>query len=192
MDEWFFANVNRAALGAIRGAYDASSRCAMFSVPTGSNTLPDTLLTYNTIAGRWTRATMASEMIWTDSDGSTDRIGIFDQSHRYSLLTGTPNTGYLETCDLEYSDGLTRFIQGVRPNINCTDTPTVVVGTRDSLESAISYTAAATPDTFGAGFASPLPPKALYTRVRVSTAAAIGLAGAINGATVRQSIGGPL
>lgn len=188
MDAWFFANVNKAALGAISAGYDAKKRCIFFAIPTGSSTLPDTLLTYNVLAGKWTRAAISTEFVWIDSDGSTDRLGVFTQSHAYSLLTGTPSTGYLESCDLSFSDGNTRFTPSTRPNIACTDTPTAIIGVRNTLESSITYSAAGTADTFGAGFAPTLNQKGIYTRVRVSSAAA----SAINGATMKMRPGGPL
>lgn len=188
IDQWFFSNVNLGALSAIRSGYDARARCIFFAIPTGSNTLPDTLLTYNVLAGRWTRAAIASETIWIDSDGSTDRLGLVNQSHQYCLLTGTPSTGYLESCDLSFSDGYTRFTPSVRPNIACTDTPTAMVGTRNTLESAITYSAASAADAFGGGFAGTLVQKGVYTRIRVSSAAA----SAMNGATAKMRPGGAL
>lgn len=189
IDGWFFANVNKAALAAIRSGYDASKRCIFFAIPTGSNTLPDTLLTYNLLAGKWTRATVATETIWTDTDGFTDRLGVITQTtHQYSLLTGTPSSGYLESCDLSFADGNTRFTPSVRPNIACSDTPTAQVGVRSTLKSSITYSAAGTADAFGAGFAPTLTGNGLYTRLRVSSAAA----SALTGATAKMRMGGPL
>jgi hypothetical protein len=188
IDQWFFSNVNLAALAAITAGYDAKKRCVFFAIPTGSNTLPDTLLTYNIIAGRWTRAAVPTEFIWIDSDGSTDRLGLFSQIHVYELLTAAASTGYLESCDLSFSDGNTRFTPQVRPNVACTDVPTANVGTRNSLQSAITYSSAGTPDPFGAGFAPTLTAKGIYTRVRVSS----GAASAMNGATAKMRPGGPL
>src|SRR6185369_12992245 len=54
IDRWFFSNVNLNALESIRSGYDATKRCVFFAIPTGSNTLPDTLLIYNVLAQRWT------------------------------------------------------------------------------------------------------------------------------------------
>ncbi len=195
IDHWFWANINLSALEAIRSGYDGQKRCVMFAIPTGSNTLPDTLLTYNVLAGRWTRATLSSESIWT-ADNGTDgapgtrqTLGVFDQSHTPNKLSGSPTlTGYLESCDLSFSDGLTRFTPSVRPNIACTDTPTVTVGIRNTLESAVTYSAAGTADSFGGGFAPTLIGKGLYTRIRISSTAA----SAINGATAKMRPGGPL
>lgn len=176
IDGWFFANVNESALGAISSGYDALKRCVFFAIPTGINTLPDTLLTYNILAGRWTRASVSSEFIWLDSDGSIDRLGVFSQTHAYSLLTGAPNTGYLESVDLCFSDGLTRDTNGVRPNGALTS-PIVTVGTRNTLKQSVTYNAGFAPDSFGAGFAPALT-EGLYTRIRVADTNAASIQGA--------------
>lgn len=176
MDAWFFVNVNKAALSVISSGYDAVKRCIFFAIPTGSNTLPDTLLSYNVLAGRWTRAAQASEFIWIDSDGSTDRLGGFTQAHAYSLLTGAPSTGYLESVDLCFSDGMLRDTNGVRPN-GALSAPTVTVGTRNTLQQSITYNTPATPDAFSAGFA-PARTEGLYTRIRVSDSNATSIQGA--------------
>jgi hypothetical protein len=188
IDNWFWANVNQSALSAISAAYDARSRCVFFAIPTGSNTLPDTLLSYNVLAGRWTKGARSTQIIWTDSDGSTDRIGAFTQFlGQYCLLTGTPASGYLESCDVMFTDGNVRYVTAARPNINAADTPTVTLGTRNTLESAVTYTAAVAADTFGAGFA-PLFGNGLYMRARVTSAAAQ----AMHGATLMIETGGPV
>jgi hypothetical protein len=176
IDGWFFANVNKAALGVISAGYDALKRSIFFAIPTGSHTLPDTLLTYNILAGRWTRSAYPSEFIWIDSDGSTDRLGLFSQSHAYSLLTGAPSVGYLESVDLCFADGLTRDTNGVRPNGAFTS-PTVTVGTRNTLSQAVTYNAGYAPDAFGAGFAPALT-EGLYTRIRVLDTNATSIQGA--------------
>lgn len=176
MDGWFFANVNKAALSAITSGYDAVKRCIFFAIPTGSNTLPDTLLTYNVLAGRWTRAARATEFTWIDSDGSTDRLGLFSQTHAYSLLTGAPNAGYLESADLCFSDGMLRDTNGVRPN-GALSAPTVTVGTRNTLQQSVTYNAGFAPDAFSAGFAPALT-EGLYTRIRVTDSNAVSIQGA--------------
>lgn len=187
MDAWFFANVNKAALSAIRAGYDGNKRNVFFAIPTGSNTSPDTLLCYNVVAGRWTRAAQPTEMIWMDNDGTNNRLGVIQQSsHAYSLLTGTPNTGYLESLDMEFSDGFVRDTNGVRPNGKLTS-PTVTVGTRNTLQQSVTYNAGFAPDAFGAGFAPALT-EGLYTRIRVSDTNA----GSIHGATCDMVQGGLL
>jgi hypothetical protein len=185
IDGWFFANVNKSAYSAIRSGYDAVKRNVLFAIPTGSNTLPDTLLSYNVLSGHWCRSAISTEMIWTDSDGFTDRLGIINQSHQYQLLTGTPvSTSYLESADLSFSDGLVRDTNGVRPNIDAASS-TVTVGTRNILGGSITYNAGFAPDSFGAGFAPALT-EGLYTRIRVSAVNA----SAIHGATCDMTPGG--
>lgn len=177
IDGWFFANVNKAALNAIRGGYDAQKRCVFFAIPTGSNTLPDTLLTFNPLSGRWTRSQVATEVVWTDTDGFTERLGIVNQSHQSQLLTGTPvNTSYLESVDMTFSDGLLRDTNGVRPN-TAAASPIVTVGTRNTLAQAVTYNAGYAPDSFSAGFAPALM-EGLYTRIRVAAVNAPNIHGA--------------
>jgi hypothetical protein len=194
IDNWFWANVNQSALEAIRAGYDAEKRCVIFAICTGSNTLPDTLLTYNVLSGKWTRAQVAVESLWTADNGTDGTqgirqlLGLFDQTHTPNELTGSGLTGYLESADLAFSDGFTRFTPQVRPNIACMDMPLAVVGIRNSLESSITYSPAGTPDTFSAGFAPTLNNKGLYTRIRIISATAT----AINGATAKMRPGGPL
>ena len=153
MDGWFFANVNKAALSAITSGYDAVKRCIFFAIPTGSNTLPDTLLTYNVLAGRWTRAARATEFTWIDSDGSTDRLGLFSQTHAYSLLDRGAE------CRLSRISRSVLFrwhapgYQRVRPN-GALSAPTVTVGTRNTLQQSVTYNAGFAPDAFSAGFAT--------------------------------------
>lgn len=189
IDNWFWANVNQAALSAIYCAYDDTTRCVYFAIATGANTLPDTLLTYNPIANYWTRAQIATEMIFTDDNGSSVpateiRLGLFNQSHQYSSLLGATLSGYIESCDLMPTDMAYRLTTGIRPNIACTDTPQALAGSRNSMQSAVTYTTSAAPDSFS--HLVPVLQNALYTRARVSS----GAASALNGATLEQQNGG--
>lgn len=188
IDNWFWTNVNVAALDAIRGGYDTSTRCLTFSIPTGTNTVPDTLLSYNPLANRWTKSAIPAQLVWTDNNGSTTpgselRLGLFS-GNQYNVLQGPTLNGYLESCDLMANDGMQRFTTGVRPNVASTDTPQAVVGTRNSMQDAINYTISAPPDPFSRTV--PTLSEGLYTRVNVSAAAAT----ALNGATLYQQTGG--
>lgn len=184
IDNWFWTNVNRGALDAIRAAYDARSRCVFFSIPTGANPLPDTVLIFNTLGGQWTKGALSSEFIWTDTDGTTDKIGIFDQTHAYNSLTGTPNAGYMESCDFMFTDAQSRYIMGARPNINCADLPVVTIGNRNTLSASITYSNPQAVDSFS-GIA-PLMVSGIYTRARVTSSAAQ----AIHGVTLYLENGG--
>jgi hypothetical protein len=185
IDNWFWANVNQAALSAISCAYDDTTRCIYFAIPTGANTLPDTLLTYNPVANRWTRAAIATELIFTDDNGSTVpaneiRLGLFTQNHQYSSLLGTPVSGYLESCDLMPVDGSYRFTSGLRPNVACTDAPKGSIGVRNSMQDSVTHTTPKVADPFSR--VVPVMLTGLYTRARVTSAAA----SALNGATLEQ------
>ena len=192
IDNWFWANVNPAALGAISGAYDATLRCVMWAIPTGSATAPNLLLIYNPLAGKWTKATQLCTLIWSDSDGTRHKVGLFSQLtaatyYYYQSLAGIPATGYLETCDTIPDDGTIRYTVGAIPNIDCTDVPLTQIGVRSSLSRSVSYTGYRAQDQFTT-VAPFLAPGARYTRARVASAAA----NAINGVTLLQEAGGPM
>lgn len=176
IDNWFWANVNQSALSAISAGYDGQKRCVFFAIPTGSNTLPDTLLTYNILSGRWTRGTCSSSVIWTDTSGGIERLGIFNQSRIYGGLNGIPNAGYLESCDFVFTDGRYRYVNAVRPIINCSDIPTVTVGYRNTLEDAVLYSQAMAKDKFS-GIA-PFLVGGIYLRARLTSANGQSLHGA--------------
>jgi hypothetical protein len=167
LDQWFWANVNTSALSAIRSGYDSTKQCVVFAIPTGSNTLPDTLLIFNPTASRWTKATQPCEIVFTSNDGTRHQLGLFNQAHSYGLLTGAPNTGYLESYDLGFTDARVRYVTGVRPNVVSVATPTVRIGTRKAMGDAITYTGDVPPDAFSR--ISPFFVEGAFFRVRVSS-----------------------
>ena len=175
IDNWFWQSVNPLALEAIRAGYDATKRSIFFAIPTGTNTLPDTLLVFNVIAQRWTRSQIPVETIYTADNGidgtpaTKQRLGIIDQAHTPGNLTGPLLTGYAESCDMYFVDGMRRFISGVRPHANCGDNPLVTVGSRKSLTDAVSYSASSSPDQFSR--IAPVMASGIYNRVRVQSAA---------------------
>jgi len=181
IDNWFWANVNQAALGAIRGSYDAQKRTLFFAIPTASNVLPDTLLAYNIMARRWTRAAVASQTLWgadngaDGSPGTRQLLGVIDQSQRPSYLNGAPMTGYLESCDLYYVDGIRRLCTGVKPQVASTDLPLITVGARDSLQEAVRYGASAYPDALSRE--APALSSGKYLRLRTQSMNATSLEG---------------
>ena len=191
IDQTFWDYVNQNALENIRCGYDSGSRCVYWSIPVSGDTLPNILLIYNPQANRWTKATILSECVWTDNNGSTVpgnqfNLGLFTQGHQYTNLTGPQLAGYLETCDIMATDGMKRFTTGIRPNLACNDTPQAVLGTRDSLQDNINYTTPASPDPFSR--IVPVMGEGIYTRVRVSTAAGTNIVGA----TLDQQVTSPI
>jgi hypothetical protein len=191
IDKWFWSNVNYSKLSSITGAYDASLRSVVFSICTGTNTTPDTLLIFNVLAQRWTRAQVGNALIWSDTDGTRHRLACFvnvsAENYEYTLFTSGTLSGYLETCDMMFVDGNSRTTVGVRPNVNALTAPTVQVGTRNTLQAALTYSPTSQADAFGGGFA-PVLAQGLYTRCRVSAANA----NAIHGATMSMVMGGPV
>lgn len=186
LDQWFWANVNTAALSAIRSGYDATKQCVVFAIPTGSNTKPDTLLIFNPTAKRWTRATQPCEVVFTSNDGTRHQLGLFNQSHSYGLLTGAPLTGYLESYDVGFTDAHVRYVTGVRPNVVSVAAPTVRIGTRKAMGDAITYTGDVLQDAFSR--IAPFLVEAAFFRVRVSSSNA----SVLHGATAMVQNGGPV
>lgn len=213
IDNWFWSNVNMEALEAIRAGYDAEKRCVFFAIPTGTNVLPDTLLSFNPLANKWTRSAVACETIWS-ADNGTDAypptrqlLGVIDQTHTPNTLSGSPLTGYLESADLFFVDGMRRLTSGVRPNVSQTsgldaetgqqlytefgqplggNPPTVTIGVRDALEDNINYDDGEEPDTFSR--IAPNLQEGMYTRCRVTSDSAT----ALKGATLYLEVLGPL
>lgn len=181
IDNWFWSNVNMSALEAIRSGYDAQKRCVFFAIPTGTNTLPDTLLSYNPLARKWTRSQIACETIWSADNGqdsfppTRQLLGVIDQSHTPNTLSGTPMTGYLESADMYFTDSARRLTTGVRPNVSASDDPLVTVGVRDSLEDGVTYGDPELPDSFSR--IAPALSSGIYTRVRIQSDSATGLKG---------------
>jgi hypothetical protein len=181
IDNWFWAHVNTNALEAIRPGYDAEKRCVFFAIPTGTNTLPDTLLSFNPAARKWTKSVIACETIWTWDNGADNfpptrqTLGVIDQTHVPNSLSGATLTGYLETCDLYYVDAMRRLTTGVRPIVNCTDTPLVTVGVRNALQDSVTYGTSTSPDSFSR--IAPALSSGIYTRMKVQSGAASSLKG---------------
>jgi hypothetical protein len=181
IDRWLWKNLNGNALETIRAGYDASQRSLVFAIPTGSSTLPDTLLTYNTMAQRWSRSQIPVETIWTTDDGTDgspatrQELGIIDRSHSPATLTGNPLSGYLETVDLYDASGNFRETSGAIPQVESDDIPQIVMGTRDNLASAVTYQAAESPDPFSG--VAPVLCEGRYTRARVQSVSATNFQG---------------
>lgn len=202
IDNWFWANVNQNALEAIRSGYDAQKRCVFFAIPTGTNTLPDTLLSYNPMAQKWTKSAVPCETIWTYDNGqdldppTRQTLGVIDQTHTPNTLSGGPMTGYLEICDLYFVDAMRRLTTGVRPLVNQSaalltelggviyaedgqplggDPPYAMVGVRDSIDDQVNYGGSYQPDPFSR--IAPALSSGIYTRVRVTSSSATALKG---------------
>ena len=192
IDNWFWANVNQNALEAIRAAYDAVKRCVMFAIPTGTNTLPDTLLTFNILAQKWTKAAVPCQTIWTtdngedNSPGTRQTLGLIDQTSRPAFLNGPTMTGYLESCDVYFVDGMRRLCTAVRPHVNSTDLPLITVGARDSLQDPVTYGVPSNPDPFARE--APALSSGMYMRVRTQSQQATS----IHGDTLMLETEGPV
>lgn len=176
IDKWFWSNVNTNALSAIHAAYDASLQNVIYAIPTGTNTLPDTLLLFNTKSGRWGRAAISSEFLFTDNDGTRHRLGVIDQTHKLGYLTGSPALGYCESYDVGFVDGAQRFVSGVRINAVTSDTPIARVGVKNSPSDATQYSADASMDQFSR--IAPVMASGNLMRARVSSKGAAALFGA--------------
>lgn len=178
LDKWFWSNVNPAAVSTIQGGWDANLRCVVYAIPTGSNTLPDTLLTLNPQSGRWTKCSVPTEMLWTDSDGTRHRLGVFNQSHTLGYLTGAAPSGYCESYDLSFTDQQGRHVSALTPNIQCTDSPTARIGTKQAIDDAVTYTSDVSRESFTRMCPFSSLPYGRFVRARVTSAAASALHGA--------------
>lgn len=186
VDGWFQDNVNEAAVSAISAGYDAATRSIYFAIPTGSNTAPDTLVLYNPLMRKWTKAAIATDLVWNDNSGSAHQLGVITQAHKYALLTGAPGLGYVETVDMFYPDGNVRTTTGVKPLIQSTDAPRARMGSRRDVNDAVAYTGDVARDSFSR--ICPLFSQGYLNRVRVSSSAAKS----ISGAMLYQEMGGPV
>ena len=180
LDKWLLNNLNLDATAAIRCAYDSSLRVVMFALPTGVNTLPDTLLLLNTDSGQWTKGQQALEFLWTHDNGTQHVADCFDQSHTLSEFTGAPLTGYCETYDMSFLDSLFRDLPQATPHIVCSDSPTMRITTKRSADDVGKVTGDMRRNGFSRSCTFDPSPSGLFMRARVSSANA----SAINGATL--------
>lgn len=186
LDKWFWNNVNQNALDSISAGWDADKKCVVYAVPTGTNTLPDTLVLLNPPSGQWTKAPVPVERIFSDNDGTRHRLGVFNQQHVLSYLTGVPARGYCETYDAGFVDGLARSVSEATPNVVCTDEPLVRIGVKDAIDDDTSYTGDAARDSFTRRATFDPPPEGKFLRARLSSSAA----SAMHGVTVYLEQGG--
>ena len=187
LDKWFWSNVNQSSLASIRAGWDADKRCVAYAIPTGSRTVPDTLLMLSPESGQWTKSAIPSEMLFTDNDGSRHRLGLFSAAHQLGYLTGTPASGYCETYDISFVDARARSVSEAQPNIVCTDAPTMRITAKSSADDpAPNVTGDIGRDTFTKRCTFDPPPEGLFVRARVTSAAAQ----AIQGATLYTEQGG--
>ena len=186
LDKWFWNNVNQSALSTIQAGWDADKRCVAYAIPTGTNTLPDTLLLLNPNSGYWTKSALPTEFLFTDTDGTRHRLGVFNQSHNLGYLTGTTVSGYCESYDLAFVDGIVRSISEAQPHILCTDQPTMRVGTKMAIDDTPSYTPDNPRNTFSRRVSFDPSPTGMFVRARVTSSAATS----VNGATLYVEQGG--
>jgi len=181
IDNWFWGNVNENALEAIRCGYDAQKRSIFFAIPTGSNTLPDTLLTFNPKAKKWAKASVPCQTIWTadngedGSPGTRQALGLFDQTGTPNFMNGSTLTGFLESIDVFFVDGQRRLCTSAKPHVNSTDSPLVTVGARDSLQDPVTYGDSNYQDPFSRE--APALSSGKYLRVRTQSQNATSLNG---------------
>lgn len=177
VDQWFKDNVNPAAIQNISAGYDFNTRCVVFAIPTGSNMLPDTLVFYSPASTQWTKAAVPVELVFADyNSAGQHRLGMFNQAHTFATLSGPTMAGYVESADVFWPDGNTRYTFGIKPVIACTDTPTARAGVRSTMDEAIRYTPDVARDKFTK--VCNVTAHGMNTRVRVSSTAFSTLTGA--------------
>lgn len=183
IDGWFRKNVNYAALDAIRMAFDAATKSIWMAIPTGTSTAPDTLLSFNLIAGKWSRNVIPSQCIWTwdngtdGNPGTIQSLGLFDNTNSPAALTGPPLPCFVETQDMWDATGSFRILTGAFPLYESpTGSVTMTVGVRDSLAQPVTYADTQPVDAFSQ--MSPIIGDGRFIRIRLDSLDATNIQGA--------------
>lgn len=159
----------------ITSAVDPIKKLIYWGFPsTTSNGEPTTLLIYNyeTNSFSWAslnhRVLMSARVVFGDYTAGSAYAFDTDTGYKAGQFSGTPGTATLETGDLQLVPMGRGFVSGVKPNVEGTTAASmgVQIGTRDGLDTAVSFSATATPhsDTDVANFRA----DAKYHRARLT------------------------
>lgn len=127
-----------------------------FAFPTSASNVCDTIMIHNPRTGQWSYSVQDVQALVTPAPGygQTPRkimgFTTAGSSVRLGIFAATAGTAILETGDMELVEGGRGYCDSFKPNVESSGTaPTVTVrvGSRDSLSSASSYSATATPYT---------------------------------------------
>jgi len=198
VDNYFADSVDTNYKERVYGAVDYANKCIYWTYTSrtaGGIGVPDSVLIYNYVEGRWSRATDSSWVTVTgftaaitldemdtyfasldlvtpslDSDvwkGGNNTILGFDVAYRLSTFSTSAFPALIDGGEVEIVPGRLVRMQGVKPLvIGTAPTLTVSLGTRDSLGASVTYTTARTPNS-RTGFAD-FRAEARYHRVRLT------------------------
>ncbi len=178
VDKTFFADLSYANIHRVVGAIDPVNRCYLVAYPGANNTQgnPNHIMAFHWPTGRWAIADVQTEYLFRalafgytleslDAiSGSLDALpysldsavwaggnlilGAFDTSHNLNFFNGSNMAGSVTTEESQPFNGQRSFIRNTRPLIDG-GTPSVSIGTRDNLESAVTYTTASAMNSLG-------------------------------------------
>ena len=171
IDDTFFAEVNKAQLHRINAVIHPENKLVLWAYPTGANTDPDKVLVYNWAFNRWSRLTLATELLATQiSAGGAVTLAAFDTTHAMDRFAGSAMAATISTGEMQLFPDRRATIHEVRPYVlgGNTNSPgaQVAVARRDLFTQSSTFGTAVSPNT--TGFA-PVRSSGRYHRIRVTT-----------------------
>jgi hypothetical protein len=168
IDQWFKATVDTTRMDEIRGVVDRENRYVYWAFPsTSASTYCDSMLIYHVASGRWSRASVTTEIIFegvapeytldgldsilSDIDaesiavdsraylGGATMLSAFDSSHKLATFDGDFLTAELHTP--EQSGEARTFITAIRPMVSGSATVTAQIGSRNRQIDNVEWSA---------------------------------------------------
>ncbi len=198
VDRWFWSNYDGNYLNRVSAGIDPVNKLYVISfAATGAGGTPNTLLMYHWISGRWSYASVTTEMIYSaltqtgytleqlDAFGTIDTLpysldslvwqgaktfilGGFYTDHTFGTFSGANLAAQIDTGDTQPFPGRRATIRSARPIVDG-GSPTIAVGTRQTQQASVSWGAATSATTDGL---VPLRSNGRYIRYRLAVPAA--------------------
>jgi hypothetical protein len=171
VDEYFWRNVNGS--DSVICAYDPEHSLVWWGFSTAGVADQDTALIFNPRTGAWSKATVATQEIFTPATGQASAVRptlrAVSASGIYSRFTGAPVTATAVTSETEWNVAGFSRVGGIKPLVDVTaNAVTVALGTRNDRTSAVTFTAETTANA-RSGFAD-FRSEARYHRARLTIA----------------------
>lgn len=193
IDKTFFADFVKGNEDRVYGAVDPLNKMIFWAYPgNGSNSgTPNKLLVYNWVTDQFTYGEIECELLFRglglgytldsldslgytldtlpfslDSSvwvGGALQLGAFDTSHKLSYFTGTALEATVDCEEMQPFNGQRTFIRDTRPLVDG-GAPTVAIGTRELLTSAVTFNAPTAMNSLGS---CPQRASGRYTRGRI-------------------------
>lgn len=170
VDRWFWNDIDQSYLYRVSATVDQVNKLYVLSYPGAGNAggTPNRLLIYNWAVGRWSRAEVELELLYTGLSqagytldgldavsGSLDALGFsldspvwsgvgrlflagFDPAHRMGYFTGPAMAATVDTPELQLFAGRRALLRALRPVVDGGQ-PTVRVGTRDRATDPVAW-----------------------------------------------------